>query len=189
MLVALHQLLFENLVDKQRAYFNERRFAVVEVDARGSGASGGHRMVEYSPAEVADMAEVAAWAAAQPWSNGRVGTFGVSYDGNMAELAAVPNQQTIRAVMPLYDDFDTQALIQPGGVPRRGSVQEWSDLVAALDRDDVCAADSVHGWKCWKDRQVIPGVLPVDADPHGKHLAELVAEHNNVNVAKEGGWD
>ena len=184
MLVALHQLRFENLVDQQRAYFNERRFAVVEVDARGSGASGGHRVVEYAPAEVADMAEVAAWAAAQPWSNGRVGTFGVSYDGNMAELAAVPNQQTILAVMPLYDDFDTQALIQPGGVPLRGFVQEWSDLVAALDRDDVCAADGVQGWKCWKDRQVIPGVRPVDADPHGKHLADLVAEHYNVNVAK-----
>lgn len=184
MLVALHQLRFESLVDGQRAYFNERRFAVVLVDARGSGASGGHRDVEYAPAEVTDMGEVAAWAAAQPWSNGRVGTFGVSYDGNMAELAAVPNQPAIRAVMPLYDDLDTQALIQPGGVPLRGFVQEWSDLVAALDRNDVCAVDGAHGWACWKARQVIPGVRPVDADPNGEHLAELVREHHNVNVAK-----
>ena len=52
------------------------------------------------------MGEVAAWAAVQPWSNGLVGTFGVSYEGNTAELAAVPNQAAIRAVMPLYDTFD-----------------------------------------------------------------------------------
>jgi putative CocE/NonD family hydrolase len=143
--------------------------------------------VEYSPAEIADMGEVAAWASLQPWSNGRVGTFGVSYDGNTAELSAVPNQPAIRAVMPLYDDLDTQALIQPGGVPLRGFVQEWSHLVAAMDRNDVCGVDGVHGWNCWKDRQVVPGVRPVDADPNGKHLAELVKEHENVNVAKSIG--
>ncbi len=183
MMVALHQLHPQDIVDRQRAYFNQRRFVVLLVDARGSGASGGHRVVEYSPAEVADLGEVAAWAAQQSWSNGRVGTFGVSYDGNDAELAAVPNQSAIRAVMPLYDDFDTQALIQPGGVALRGFVQQWSDLVAALDRDDVCAVDHVKGWNCWKSRQMIPGVRRADSDPSGKHLAELVKQHHNVNVA------
>jgi uncharacterized protein len=82
LMVTLHELNPSDLVDRQRAYFNQRGFAVILVDARGSGASGGRRVVEYSPAEVADMGEVAAWAARQPWSNWRVGTFGVSYDGN-----------------------------------------------------------------------------------------------------------
>jgi putative CocE/NonD family hydrolase len=137
MMVALHQVNPSNLVDEQIAYFNDRRFAVIIVDTRGTGASGGHRVVEYSPAEIADMGEVAAWAAQQPWCNGRVGTFGVSYDGNTAELAAAANQQAIHAVMPLYDDFDCQALIQPGGIALRGFIEQWSKLVAALDRDDV----------------------------------------------------
>jgi len=107
MLVALHQASPpEELEDKQAAYFNERHFAVIAVDARGSGASGGNRLMEWSPAEVADMGEVAAWAAGQPWSNGRVGTFGISYDGNTAELAAAAGHPAIRAVMPLYDNFD-----------------------------------------------------------------------------------
>ena len=184
MLVALHQVRAESLVDQQGAYFNQRHFAVMVVDARGSGASGGDRPVEYAPAEVADMGEVAGWASVQPWSNGRVGTFGVSYDGNMAELAAVANQSAIRAVMPLYDDFDTQALIQPGGVPLSGIVQQWSDLVAALDRDDVCAVDGVQGWACWKDRHIIPGVQLVVGDSRGAHLAELVRGHHNADVAK-----
>lgn len=89
MLIALDQANPpEETEDKQTAYFNQRRFAVLAVDARGSGASGGNRKMEWSPDEVADMGEVAAWAARQPWSNGRVGTFGISYDGNAAELAA-----------------------------------------------------------------------------------------------------
>lgn len=183
-MVALHRVRPSDLVDKQRAYFNDRRFAVIDVDARGSGASGGHRVVEYSPAEIADMGEVAGWAAHQAWSNGRVGTYGVSYDGNTAELAAAANQPAIRAVMPLYDDFDSQALIQPGGVAVRGFIEQWSKLVAALDRDDVCGADEVTGWNCWKDRQMIPGVKRVDADRNGKVLAQLVREHHNMNVAE-----
>jgi putative CocE/NonD family hydrolase len=185
MLVALHRARVpEELEDKQAAYFNQRHFAVLAVDARGSGASGGDRAMEWSPAEVTDMGEVAAWAARQPWSNGRVGTFGISYDGNAAELAAAANQPAIRAVMPLYDNFDVFAAIQAGGVRQREQIQEWSNLVAALDRDDVCGAQGDQGWNCWRDRLMTPGVRRVDADWRGKHLAELVSQHHNVNVAE-----
>jgi putative CocE/NonD family hydrolase len=185
MLVALHQAsLPPEIDDKQVAYFNQRHFAVLAMDARGSGASGGKRAIEWSPAEVTDMGEVAAWAARQPGSNGRVGTFGISYDGNAAELAAAANQSAIRAVMPLYDNFDVLGAIQAGGVAQREQIQEWSDLVAALDRDDVCRAQGDKGWNCWRDRLMTPGVRPVDADSQGKHLAELVSQHHNVNVAE-----
>ena len=183
MLAALHEASSDDLLDKQVAYFNERRFAVLLVDARGSGASGGHRDMEYSPAEVADMGEVAAWGAQQPWSNGNVGTFGISYEGSTAELAAVPNQPAIRAVMPLYDDFDVQPGLQPGGVTDR-LLLEWSDAVAAMDRNDVCGAEQVKGWRCWRDRLLTPGVRPVDADPHGKRLAEMLSQHQNINVGQ-----
>ncbi|HYA63625.1 MAG TPA: CocE/NonD family hydrolase, partial [Candidatus Sulfotelmatobacter sp.] len=184
-LIALHfASLPEELEDRPAAYFNQRHFVVLAVDARGSGASGGNRPVEWSPAEVADMGEVAAWAAQQPWSNGRVGTFGISYDGNAAELAAAANQPAIRAVMPLYDNFDVLWAIQAGGVAQRSLLQEWSNVVAALDRNDVCGADEVSGWNCWRDRLLTPGVRPVDADGSGKHLAELVSQHHNFNVEK-----
>ena len=182
-LLALGLRRKEQLVDAQRDYFNSRGYVVLKVDARGSGASGGRRVVEYSPDEIADLGEVAAWAARQPWSNGKVATFGISYDGNTAELAAVPNQPAVRAVMPLYDDFDAQSLLEPGGVLLRKFVQDWSDGVKALDRNDVCAAAGVRGLGCWRTRQVASGVKPVDADPRRRHLAELVAQHHNVDVA------
>ena len=183
-LVALHQADTTTLVDKQRLYFNSRGFVVLLVDARGSGASGGNRPVEYAPKEVADMGEVAAWAATQPWSNGRVGTFGVSYDGNMAELAAVANDPSVRAVMPLYDDFDTQALIEPGGVFLPGFLAPWGTVVAAMDRDDICGIDNITGLECWKTKLVIPGVRPADDDKGGVRLAELVRGHQNQDVMR-----
>jgi putative CocE/NonD family hydrolase len=185
MLMALHLVgPPQQLEDKQAAYFNQRRFVVVVADARGSGASGGSRAMEWSPDEIADMGEIAAWAARQPWSNGRVGTFGISYDGNAAELAAAANQPAIRAVMPLYDNFDVFWAIQSGGVTQTRLLQEWSDVVAAMDRNDVCGAEEDKGWDCFRDRLVAPGVRPVDGDPHGKHLTELVSQHHNVNVAE-----
>lgn len=174
----------EALEDQQATYFNQRHFAVLAVDARGSGASGGNRTIEWSPAEVADIGEVADWAARQPWSNGSVGTFGISYDGNTAELAAAAGQPAIRAVMPLYDNFDVLWAIQAGGVALSKQIQEWSDVVAAMDRDDVCGAQEDKGWNCWRDRLLTPGVRPVDADAGGKHLAELIGQRHNLNVAQ-----
>ena len=185
MLIALHQAnVPDEIEDQQAAYFNQRRFVVVAVDARGSGASGGNRVMEWSPAEVADMGEVAAWAAKQSWSNGRVGTFGISYDGNAAELAAAAEQPAIRAVMPLYDNFDVLWAIQSGGVALSRQIQGWSDAVAAMDRNDVCGAQQDKGWVCWRDRLLAPGVRPVDDDPGGRHLADLVSQHHNLNVAQ-----
>jgi hypothetical protein len=61
----------------------ERGYAVVVQDVRGKFASEG----TFSPyrseglAEAEDGYDTVEWAAAQPWSNGRIGTFGPSYLG------------------------------------------------------------------------------------------------------------
>jgi predicted acyl esterase len=53
-------------------------FACVRVDSRGAGRSPG-RLDPYSPRETRDLYECIEWAAAQPWSNGKVGLNGISY--------------------------------------------------------------------------------------------------------------
>jgi len=50
-------------------------------DARGTGASFGTRAGELSEREIKDYAGLIGWIAAQPWSNGRVGVYGGSYEG------------------------------------------------------------------------------------------------------------
>ena len=108
------------------------------VDARGSGTSFGQWYIPWSPEEIADLGEVVDWIVAQSWSNGRVGTFGVSYDGNTAEMVATLNHPAVKAVVTQYSDFDVYAyLLRPGGIEttkNRGQVTEpysWNPLKAA----------------------------------------------------------
>jgi putative CocE/NonD family hydrolase len=56
-------------------------YAWVDVDVRGSGASGGVQTSLWSDAEVKDGAELVDWIIRQPWSSGVVGALGDSYDG------------------------------------------------------------------------------------------------------------
>jgi predicted alpha/beta hydrolase len=87
--------------DEQTDYLNQRHFVVIVGDARGSGASGGHRETEFSREEISDLGELVTWAAKQPWSNGRIGTFGQSYEGATAELASASSQSAIHTVAAL----------------------------------------------------------------------------------------
>jgi predicted acyl esterase len=53
-------------------------YVCVRVDSRGAGRSPG-RLEPFSPRETSDLAACVEWAAAQPWSSGRVGLNGISY--------------------------------------------------------------------------------------------------------------
>jgi hypothetical protein len=65
------------------------------------------------------------------------------------------------------------------------SFRGYGDLLTALDHNDVCGADEATGLKCWRDKLFIKGVRPVEADPHGRHLAELVQQHHNRSIVDE----
>jgi hypothetical protein len=53
-------------------------YVVVRVDSRGAGRSPGF-IDHFSPRETQDLYNTIEWAAAQPWSNGKVGLAGISY--------------------------------------------------------------------------------------------------------------
>jgi predicted acyl esterase len=54
------------------------RYACVRIDSRGCGCSPGF-IDHFSPRETKDFYDCIEWAAAQPWSNGKVGLNGISY--------------------------------------------------------------------------------------------------------------
>src|SRR4029434_9685188 len=64
-----------------------RGYAVVAQDVRGRYASDG----EFDPYrnEGRDGYDTIEWAPVQSWSNGRIGTFGLSYPGAVQWLAAI----------------------------------------------------------------------------------------------------
>ena len=76
----------------------ERGYAVVVQDVRGRYASDGE-FVPYQN-EGRDGYDTIEWAAAQPWSNGKIGTFGLSYPGAVQWLAAVENPPHLKAMVP-----------------------------------------------------------------------------------------
>ena len=84
------------------SYFARRGYVSVRVDIRGFGASEGvSTNREYSAQEQQDGDEVIASLAHQPWSNGNVAMFGISWGGfNSLQMAMrhTPGLKTILAV-------------------------------------------------------------------------------------------
>jgi hypothetical protein len=76
----------------------ERGYAVILQDVRGRYASDGH----FDPyrQEGRDGYDTIEWAAAQPWSDGRVGTYGLSYPGAVQWLAAMEQPPHLVAMAP-----------------------------------------------------------------------------------------
>ena len=165
---------------------NRAGYAYVIVDARGTGASFGTRPYVTTQDEVRDYGEIADWIALQPWSNGRVGSFGVSYDGTTAEMIAVNHSPAVKAVAPLYPDFSAyEHLIRPGNVSLGFFLDDWGEAVWKMDNNDICGLHGVEGEACAQLKQQVSGVKPVDADTDGSLLAQAVQDHqSNVRVAE-----
>src|SRR3954467_9749827 len=103
----------------QRSYTTFQRavsrgYAVVIQDVRGRYASAG----EFRPyeSEGRDGYDTIEWAAAQPWSNGAVGTFGLSYPGAVQWLAAVENPPHLKAMVPAMTFSTPRNFFYSGGV-------------------------------------------------------------------------
>jgi uncharacterized protein len=164
-------------------FMQKRRFIILQVDARGTGASGGDRLGEWAPAEVKDYGEVAHWASQQAWSNGNIGAVGGSYEGNAAELYASTGEPSIKAVAPLYDDFDPQMHnSNPGGVFNTGFISLWGKMTGAMDRNDICTVAEASGPMCLFTKWMVPGVKPIDADASGAQLAAILKARKSNNV-------
>lgn len=91
----------------------ERGYAVVIEDVRGRYRSDG----EFRPYENEgrDGYDTIEWAASQPWSNGAVGTFGLSYPGAVQWLAAVESPPHLKAMVPAMTFSGPQNFFYAGG--------------------------------------------------------------------------
>lgn len=91
--------------------FARRGYAVVIVDARGTGGSTG--CLDFGgPLDQQDAKTAVEWVAKQPWSNGRVGMLGRGYDGMFALAAAgqqVPALQAVVVVDPVVSWYNVTA--------------------------------------------------------------------------------
>jgi predicted acyl esterase len=97
------------------------RYAVMRVDVRGSGSSGGITTDEYLPQEQQDGYETVEWLAAQPWCDGSVNVMGFSYSGFTALQIAATQPPHLTTIIPGYftDDRYTDDCHYSGGFLRQ----------------------------------------------------------------------
>jgi uncharacterized protein len=159
----------------------QKGYSFVMVDLRGFGGSNG--CLDWSgPGEQADVVNAVRWAATQPWSSGKVGMYGKSYDGLTGLIGVDKRPQGLAAVVsqePVYDDY---RYLYGDGMRRENSVATPAlyDGIAATPgpltddpnynvnslNDPVClaqnwaaqAGDDNHNSDFWKLRNLIPGV-------------------------------
>jgi dipeptidyl aminopeptidase/acylaminoacyl peptidase len=85
-------------------------FAFLSVDFRGSTGYGrDFRLAnrnEWGHADVHDVVDAARWAAAQPWSNGKLAMFGGSYGGYLTLCALVEEPGMWAAGVDLFGDSE-----------------------------------------------------------------------------------
>ncbi|MGH1364177.1 MAG: CocE/NonD family hydrolase [Calditrichia bacterium] len=162
-------------------FWNTFGYAFVVVDARGSGASFGSRTSPWSGDEINDLGEVSDWIAAQNWSNSKIGSFGVSYDGNTAEFTGSVGRSEVKVIAPHFSDFDPYLdLAIPGGVKNVTFVQAWSEFNELLDANDICGVVGADPGDCPSIKEfIVSGVRPVDADPDRTMLDEAILQHAN----------
>ncbi|PBB94718.1 CocE/NonD family hydrolase [Mesorhizobium sp. WSM3862] len=154
--------------------FVPRGYAVVVVDVRGTGASFGTRDSFRSPKEREDTREIADWIVAQPWSNGRIGSTGVSYLGASADFMASTGHPAVKAIAPLFSVWDTYSdNYFPGGIQLKSLTKIYDDLMIALDHD---RRDILKQFPTFNNDEY-DGPQPVDEDVDGSLLREAIDEH------------
>ncbi|MCE9622385.1 MAG: CocE/NonD family hydrolase [Actinomycetia bacterium] len=116
-------------------YASEGEFAVLRVDVRGTGSSGGVAEDEYPDIERRDLRTVIEWIAVQPWSTGKVGMFGTSYSGFNSLHMAMEGIPQLGAVVAMYatDDRSSDDVHYCGGVLRALDLIDYPLYMVAMN--------------------------------------------------------
>lgn len=104
----------------------KRGYAVLEVSVPGTGCSQGV-LDPLSAVEARDGYDVIEWAAAQPWSNGKIAMDGLSYVGMDQYFVAALHPPHLVTIMPMQTHADAyRDLAYPGGIPDWPITPAWT---------------------------------------------------------------
>lgn len=195
-------------------YFAAAGFVHVLQDCRGRGNSEGRHHRTFEPEDGHDSIE---WIAEQEWSDGRVGTIGLSYGGVSQGSAGALNPPHLSAMIPAQGfSFMQRVRTRFGGAYSLSPVVRQFRMAItspAAQRDPVIAAaakhalDNMHDWM-WRmpyrrghspwsnvpgyEQQIIDYAVHHDWDPYWKHPAYDVSDYwdrySTADVQLIGGW-
>ncbi|WP_205695628.1 CocE/NonD family hydrolase [Conexibacter sp. SYSU D00693] len=126
-------------------------FAVVDVNMRGTGCSGG-AFDFFEPLQGLDGYDVIETIARQPWvKGGKVGMLGISYGGISQLFTAATQPPSLAAITPLSVIDQTQTTLYPGGILNTGFAFNWAKerakeaLPSGPDAGQPYAAERIAG--------------------------------------------
>ncbi|MCW2672184.1 MAG: peptidase [Frankiales bacterium] len=139
-------------------------FAVVDVNMRGTGCSGG-AFNFFEPLQSLDGYDVIETIAHQPWvRDHKVGMMGISYGGISQLFTAQTHPPSLEAISPLSVLDATATTLYPGGILNTGFAVAW-----AKERQEQAKPAGPHSGQAWaynrikqgdtacKDNQVLHG--------------------------------
>ena len=157
---------------EELAFFTSHGYAVAIAEMRGSGASFGFRVIDRGPQIGKDGRDLVNWIARQPWSTGKVGMIGVSYQGFSQFATAAERPRALKAIFPEIAGFDDYtSLYYPGGILNIALARV---AYAAMGRDDRNEFDPVA------TPPRLPSVPVVDEDGDGALEDEIPLYHSGT---------
>lgn len=119
----------------------ERGFHVVIVSGRGTCGSGGALTPFVSERD--DGRAVLAWLRDQPWSTGKLGTFGQSYNGYTQWAIAAEAGPELQAMTTSLTGSNAYDLLYPGGALALELCLGWITMVANQEKPVVAYLSTV----------------------------------------------
>lgn len=141
-------------VDAINRHFAARGYAALSVDFRGLGGSGGVNAECFSPQEGHDGHDVVEWIARQPWCDGNVGMWGVSYPGITALSTAATRPPHLKAIVPIHATSDLhRGVVGLGGcAPGFWMRGDWGPRMAAYNLTPPLLQDAEGRWtRIWAE--------------------------------------
>lgn len=154
------------------AVANAMGFAVVDVNMRGTGCSGG-AFDYFEPLENLDAYDVIQVISHQPWVfHHKVGMFGISYGGISQLFAAQLRPPGLEAIAPLSVLDATASTLYPGGILNTGFAVPWGEQ-RQYDAEPAGPSSGEH----WAYEQIQSGdaTCAANQDLHEK-AADVLSE-------------
>ena len=137
-----------NCTFRKAPYFAERGYAVLIQDVRGRNRSPGEfaHLLDEGWGQKQDGYDTVEWAGTQPWSNGKVGTMGLSYTCFNQNLMAVTQPPHLKAMFCADSASNWyKDMLYSGGVYYQGATSWYFSRFAELRPVD---------WESWHRRRV-----------------------------------
>lgn len=135
-------------------YFARRGYAALLADFRGTGSSSGSARAPFASAESDDGVAAVEWAAAQPWCDGNVGMWGISYGGITSLRTASRRPPALKAIIPIMGNIDPERdFVHPYGHRGGLSPLTWGLQMLLMQLAPPLHFDAQGRWRAvWEER-------------------------------------